>query len=441
MTHNFVTVSEVANHKLCNTCGGCKWICPHHAIEFNETIGGYFFPKVSYELCTMCGLCVSICPGVGFCESLITAIPKDPFVGDSLGAFVGRANDEKIYQRSQSGGIVSALLASTLASDEISGATVVVMEAGMPPRAVVKIARDIEAIIGSQKSKYCPVPLLSILKEIEDSDKPIAVVGLSCHLHGLFNILDLSPHLKHKIAFTIGLICDRVMTYAAVDYLIEKSKISNLDTILYFRDKMCTGYPGDVRVVSRSGESVCMPASERHRIKDLLTPARCRICFDKMNIFADLTIGDPHGIEGVDRKFGESLLIVRTKKGERIVKAAENSGFLNIRKINYESAHKGQAIWKKKKHWGGFAQAWIRTGSYLPNYCHKIMKLVPQQNGKKYIHELNRSLDLDLFDSRKLLLEYVRSNANKKLYVDQLVAPGRYAFRIIRWVLRKILKF
>jgi coenzyme F420-reducing hydrogenase beta subunit len=38
------------------------------------------------------------------------------------------------------------------------------MVAGNPPRPVARLARNVEDIRQEQKSKYCPVPILTILQ-------------------------------------------------------------------------------------------------------------------------------------------------------------------------------------------------------------------------------------------------------------------------------------
>ena len=131
-------------------------------------------------------------------------------------------------------------------------------------------------------------------------------------------MMDKIPSLSQNIALIIGLVCDSIMNCAAIDYLVMKANLSkNSNKLLTFRDKVCEGYPGKVYIQSMEGENVVLPESARMQIKDYFTPARCRVCFDKMNIFADISVGDPHGLDGVDRKMGESMLVIRTKDGSK----------------------------------------------------------------------------------------------------------------------------
>jgi len=430
-----LTLSEIVNNKLCNTCGGCFGICPSHAIGYQETIGGYFFPVVDEEACNHCGLCVDICPGAGFDPTLLARLPNDPFSGHTLESYVGRVVNKKLFDNSQSGGIVSGLLSHSLKSGRIKGAVTTSMEFGMPPRPKVQVARNWQEIYQAQKSKYSPIPLLGFLNEFKKTYSPVAVVGISCQIHGLCNILAKLPKKQDNIAFTVGLVCDKVLTFAAMDYLVAKSRISKKDaSLLYFRDKSVSGYPGDVHVFSANGSSVVMPSATRKRIKNYFTPARCRICFDKMNVFSDITIGDPHGLAGVDKKFGESILVVRTELGMKVVKAAWRDKFIDIRPVRYDQVLNGQKINKKREQWEGYIRAWKHLGLELPNYHNVVSKHAPDAfaKNKKYMQDIQSSLNLDEFSSREKIIRHVEKCLKKKRLKGAALFPFRFTKRVVQ---------
>jgi len=434
------SVSEVVNKKLCNTCGACYGVCPAGAIHYEETTSGCYLPIVDKETCIECGLCFDVCPGINFGNTLMSRIPEDPFAGNVLETFVGKATDKMFFENSQSGGIVSAILVHAMETVRIKAAVTVSMEPGIPPRPVVRIARSRQDIFKSQKSKYCPVPLLSFLRSLEKKDCPVAVVGVSCQIHGLRNILDMKTKLNSKIAFTVGLVCDRVMTYAAVDYLVAKSGTDkSIASLLHFRDKSVASYPGDVHVVSVNGKSFVIPSSTRMKIKDHFTPARCRICFDKMNVFSDITVGDPHGLESIDRQKGESMLVVRTPIGQEIVLAAKADSAINIRPIEYARILKGQGVSGKKEQWHGYVTAWKYLGHELPNYCERITNHAnPPGCQKKYLHDLQYALSLDDFASRKALVQFVEKSLRKKQIADVFLYPALLIKRIMMKLLNVV---
>jgi len=424
-------ISKVAQAKLCNTCGACFAMCPAQAIDYRETPGGYYLPVVDEQACNHCGLCRDACPGIHFGDSLVKQMPEDPFAGVVQEAYVGKAADKIFFENSQSGGIVSALLVNELTAGRIKGAVIVTMQPGTPPRPEAYIAKTPEAIYHAQKSKYCPVPLLGFIRELKNMEGPVAVVGISCQIHGLLNILDTIPKLHNKIAFTVGLVCDRILTFAALDYLVHKADLNHTTpTVLHFRDKRASGYPGDVHVFSVNGNSRVVPSKTRMQIKDYFTPARCRLCFDKMNVFSDITVGDPHGLQGVDRKCGESMLVVRTEKGREIVNCASQSGTINIRPVQYEQVLRGQGIDKKREQWRGYIEAWKQMGNTLPDYYAQVKNHAPfPADLQKYRQDLGYSLDLDGFSSRQELIRQVEKMLKKKQLYSRLLYPLRLPWR------------
>lgn len=431
------SIAAVAASRLCCSCGACAWACPQNAITYVETVGGYLLPKLDPGVCTECGICLSICPGAGLLPAVAARLPADPFAGIACQAYVGRAIDERLYANSQSGGIVSALLAHALDSGTIGGVIAAVMVEGTPPRTVARLVKNASALHDTQKSKYCPVPLLSILSEVEKQDRPVAFVGVGCQLHGLHNLCEQLPRLKGKIAFTIGLICDRTMTYAATDYLLKRTHTSAKDSkLLHFRDKACGGYPGSVHVVCSGGVSVCLPPSARMAIKDHFTPARCRLCFDKMNVLADITAGDPWGISGVDRIGGESLAVIRTDLGRHLFHSALDRRAVTARPIDYQQALLGQGIEHKRIDWRGYVDAWSELAFPLPSFCDQIRPYscpLPEETDL-YRRHLLQAVSLDHYPSRDALLAAVQrtlfSRKLKRIVASTIRAMKRMIERI-----------
>lgn len=431
-------ITHVVQGNLCASCGACFAVCKPGAIEFEETTGGNCFPVVDDESCINCGLCSSVCPGDHFSDELKNKIPEDPFSGQYMHSFVGKAKNKKIYENSQSGGIVSALAIHAMESGLADTTVTVVMDWGKPPRPKASFARCADEIVLSQKSKYCPVPTLSILKDVIDSDQRIIFVGTPCQVHGLYNIMDKIPKLKdNNIALIIGLVCDRVMTYAALDYLVRKGKLGNkANQLLAFRDKACGGYPGKVHIQSMDGQNKIMSASARMQIKDYFTPARCRICFDKMNIFADITVGDPHELEGIDREHGESMFVVRTMAGLELVQSAKRVGAVAVRPVLYKQVTNGQHIDEKRIQWSSYARIWKQTGRSLPDYYELIKKSAPSPSmDRQYRQNLNYALGLDNADSRNILIKDVQNALTRKKRLRRFLFPWRFLKRVVRKIL------
>ena len=424
-------IEQVRDAYLCNTCGACFGVCPGDAVTFTETVGGYEVPKVDPSRCSSCDLCLRVCAGRGLSDGALAGLPKDPFAGVALDSWVGKATDPEVFGSSQSGGVVTALLMDALESGLIAAAAVVEMKAGTPPRPHAVLARGKDELVRAQRSKYSPVPLLKLLKDLDKIDGRVAFVGTSCHIHALRNVLEARPSSREKIAFTIGLVCAQVMTHAAVEHLSRTASVApSRAWQMYWRDKTVSGYPGDVHFVSDDGSQRVLSRKARMAAKEWFTPARCRLCFDKMNVLSDITVGDPHGLKSVDRRRGESMVVTRTEAGERIVNDAMQRGAVLLRPALYEEILRGQGIEKKREQWHGYVQAWRDMGRELPNYVEHVEK-DPARRGPAYRRALEYSLGLDAWPSRRELLDHVRRGMRVKRLGRVALFPARLTRRIV----------
>ena len=392
------------------------------------------YPDINEQLCTDCGLCLRVCAGSLSSPAFRQSVPTDPFRGDCVGAWVGKSNNGSLYTGGQSGGVVSQLLIHLLESGEVDACVVVKMEMGTPPRPTAFLARTAEDVMEAQKSKYCPVPILQVLRQVKANARPIALVGLGCHLHGLRLLENLDVALGSFVKVRIGLICESVYTLAAVDYFLEKASVKEMGAKLVFKDKMRTGYPGKVTVEDERGRISVVPISERMALKQVLTPARCRLCFDKMNVLADLTIGDPWGIDGIDKQNGESIVIARTAAGASLIEKELGGERLSLRAIDYNDILRGQRIAEKRADWEANCRAWVGLGRELPgSYSSLLTKaLATRKSEQRCQRRLLSALALDQYSSRAAVIAYVRRELALRRFRRYALAPLRLARRFVR---------
>lgn len=414
-------ITEVVDQYLCHSCGSCFTSCGHDSISYHKTTAGYLFPKIDYDTCTNCGLCHDVCPGDHFNDSLVNNTPIDPFIGNTIQTYIGKSTDEFIYKNSQSGGGITAVLTYLLDSNKISAAIVTTMNGESLPDSKAIIVTSSKELLQAQKSKYIPTNITSLLPQIKNIEGKIAMVGLSCHFHGLDNLLKINKNLRDKI-IRIGLVCDRVMLHSAVDFLSQKvtnKKVTNF----IFRDTLNTGYPGNITVFTDKKMHI-LDKSYRKTMKNYFTPARCYLCFDKMNIYSDIVVGDPHGFEDIDKENGESLIISRTLLGEQIIKDTITSDKIVLRKASLDTAIKGQGIDAKRKKWHSYYTAWEELGYYLPNYPDNVMQSsikTEEDDIKKAKKALKHAVSLDKFTTRDELIKdansfYENKTSKKSLF-------------------------
>jgi coenzyme F420 hydrogenase subunit beta len=354
-------------------------------------------------------------------------MPHDPFVGTILACEVGRATDEVIFSNGQSGGVATALLTHLFETGRIEAAIVAVMQKGTPPRGDVLLATKPADLIQAQKSKYTPIPLLKAMPEIYQLQGGVALVGLPCHMHGLFNLMDIFPSYREKQFYKIGLICERVMTTMAMDFMGGKATDQPILNFV-FKDKLQGAYPGNPVAYTADGEGIPLDGSLRVSIKDYFTPVRCRLCFDKLNIFADVVLGDPHGVKDVDRIHGETLVLVRTEKGRSLVDSAKAGNSVALRKTSTDAGVKGQGVDQKRKEWAGYMRAWRELGRTKILYPFTVEA---PANAKSFKKLLLHGLSLDA-------VQYKTRSVNGWLFKRKLGKTVLLPFNIGKGLLRRI---
>jgi len=343
--HN--TVDHVIRSHLCTGCGACAGICRYNAITIQEDRRGILTPAVNSKLCIGCGFCLRVCPGLEFdfpamSKQLFGGYPAHPEIGNFLSIHSGYAIKNEIRKQCQSGGIVSAVLIHALENRIIDGAVVSRWNREDPLNTEVFIARNKDEILSASGSKYSPVPTAQIIGTLKNMPGRFAFVGVSCQVHAIRNAQQLIPELTQKIAFIIGLFCQGTMSRKYLHYAIARAGVcaQYLERFDY-RSKEWRGWPGDIRIVSKSGGIVNMPSSDRMCAKPYFAPWRCNLCIDKLNEFADFSVGDcrnplqygSKSLKEVNFKghAGISDIIVRTKAGEGVIKMCLDAGVIELK--------------------------------------------------------------------------------------------------------------
>jgi len=309
---------------------------------------GFLVAEVDNSRCIDCGLCLEVCPGKG----LPSNIPEfdDAFWGHNISAYLGHANDVELWKNGQSGGIVSALLLFLLEADLIDGAIVNNFDL-QKKRPSAIIARNRADIVGAQGSIYAQSAVNEVALKTRER---VAAVVLGCQAEGI--MLSRINKVHHPSpTYTIGLMCAGNYSGKMIDRLLSKSKLDKeRSTSFKFRDKHEVGWPGDLAVKTSTASYRVrrdVPGAVRSegdmeftRIRSHYWNYRCLFCFDQMNVFSDVVVGDPWGVNDANKELGESVFIARTTKGEKIIEDAILNKMIIARPLDIETVYEGQTV-------------------------------------------------------------------------------------------------
>ncbi len=323
------TIRFVTDNMLCSACGTCAAVCPRKAIDIKLLPSGFFAAEVQEADCTQCGLCVSCCPSV--------ALKEPVFTTDVKLSVIGYAKDEQIRSDSQSGGMVTALLIDLLQKGKIDGVVVTTLNADGLPEAIWADTK--EKIQTASGSVYAQSSVIKVL--YEHRHQKCAVVTLGCQTEAILRTCQRFQTLSRP-DYVIGLICGGTMSLWMKEELLHRMHLRADKAVdsFHYRDKHDGGWPGNI--TAYSGEK-CYHLDKNVRM--MLKPAfecyRCTLCAEKMNIHADIVVGDPWSVDE-DHSKGRSVALAYTDKGRELL---ENSDQCLIwETISVEQIYKGQSI-------------------------------------------------------------------------------------------------
>lgn len=380
-------IQEISRQHLCVGCGTCTVICPTNAIKICLNDRGFHEAVVDNSRCTACKLCLEVCPShvIDFDEMndfVFNKRASDNLIGNYIRFYVGHAKDSPIYQSGQSGGLITALLAFALEKDFIGGAVVTKMVEPDPLHPKVIIAKNKEELLFATRSKYCSAPVNMKIKEILKRSDKFAVVGVPCQIYALRKLEKLMPQLKDKIILDMGLFCSHVLSLNVIGFLSCKAGFQKEDIIKFdYRAKEWRGWPGDVLFKLKNGTTKFLPREYRMLTKNFFSPWRCKMCYDHLNEFADISFGDAWLPEVVKHRKGETIVITRTERGENLIQKAKEEGVIEVKEVSRNAlmqAQKRSTI--RKKNWLEAHLCVAKLfGQAIPNYCVKYPKSTKPQ--------------------------------------------------------------
>lgn len=374
------TVLDIVKDDLCTGCGTCAAICPKDAIDIIIDKKKYvYMPQLKEGKCTYCGICYNVCPGrdVNHKDLNMEIFGKEPenyLIGNYISCYTGYSLSHDIRYNSSSGGLVTTLLVYILEKGLVDGVLVTRMKKNKPLEPEPFIARTKDEIIDASKSKYCPVPVNIILREIintKDGEK-FAIVGLPCHIQGLKKAQKINSKLRNRITLCLGLFCAHTDNFLATEFILNRFGIKkeNVKRIEY-RGR---GWPGSMLVKLNDGNIKFILFKDYIKIfhsYNFFTPKRCLLCNDATCELADISFGDAWSLPGIkNSEVGFSILTSRTKHGEDILLDMKNSKEIELIDTTAKNIIMSQRglIYTKKIGFKLRMDILSMTGKKLPNF-------------------------------------------------------------------------
>lgn len=324
------SVLQTVRSFRCSGCGTCVASCSLRAVRMRRDPAGFLVASVDERVCVSCGRCLVACPGK-------EGNACDDSKAVSLGGFIAHASSAELRQRGQSGGVVSAVVEHLLRTGRIDGAVLTRFSA-RTRRAESFCAESIEDVRSAIGSCYCQSSVVETA--LANQSKRLAVVALGCQANALAR-LRASRQIPEE-TIVLGLVCAGNYSGDYIDRLVELAGMHPERVKAFrFRDKARHGWPGEVSV-SDGSQTVYLPAKTRARLKSVYGVPACLNCLDKLNTSADIVFGDPWGFDERNQRDGDSVVIVRTERGARLIQELRDAGAVELEEVPIEAIVKGQ---------------------------------------------------------------------------------------------------
>ncbi len=419
------TVSVISKYNLCCSCGICKNVCPVEAIKYVREKGKYI-PQISEE-CVNCGRCVSVCPSYehNYSEKNL----PQAIQGTVLRAVNAWSKDEKIRHYGASSGMVTTLVKMLLKKnvyDCVFTLDTYDYSGQLKTHKYDKKTYALDNIEGQNfsKSRYLPVSHEELVKYILTNKLcKVIIIGTSCALRGILKVIEKFK-LNRDNYLLIGLFCESVMNYNIYDYYADNFTDERKLNALHFKNKDSGGWPGNMKLMFSDGSSKFIDKKNRTDAKPYFQVERCLYCLDKLNICADISLGDNYTDQN-STLLGSNSVIVRTKKGLACFNQLVE--YFDYEDVDIEKILKAQYVYDK-----------------INNYCFSLIKRKKsnvrlnsdfniQEDYRDYYMAYSRSLNSiksgeEYLNNKKLLLKRIKNGPKKPSFFKRTINFVRRRF-------------
>jgi coenzyme F420 hydrogenase subunit beta len=307
---------QVLSQGLCSFCGACTGMCPY-LIPFQGKVTVMDSCLVTETRCSQ------FCPRMGVdLDRISRALFGVAYSGEPLGevrkVIIARSTEPEVRGRSQYGGTVSTLIRLALESGLIDTAVLTKLVDGIPQGITVSSPKEVLDCCGSSYL-LCPVLEAFHRWQPRDEDK-VGIVGTPCQTLALANMRRCSLSARSnagRVSLVIGLFCTWALSH---DFRRVLAKCAPLSTI-----RRTDIPPPPASIFNVYTEDKCLPIP-LDEVRPFI-PEACTLCTDMTSEMTDISVGLAEGIEGWN------TVIIRTEKGQELVKTAVAKGRLEIGKL------------------------------------------------------------------------------------------------------------
>lgn len=372
-----VSPREIVRSGLCIGCGSCAANSSATSMRWDRD--GFLKPDgprdwleaPSAELTRQCPFSPAAADEDRIAaERYPNAVSHDRRIGRSEAAYVGHARENPFRHNGSSGGLTSWVAAELLRTGTVDGvAHVAPTDPADGGFFAYRISRSLDELSQGAKSRYYPVELSSVLREIRATPGRYAIVGVPCFIKAIHLLRRIDPVVRDRVTHTLGLFCGHQKSAAMVESFAwqlgaELGRVRAVDYRIKDQSRPANWYRAHLNL--EDGSSV---AQDWWHLADgdwgggfFQNPA-CDWCDDVVGETADVSFGDawvePYSSDGR----GTNVMVVRSPELRDMIERARIDGRLQLELVDADFIANTQAAGLRHRRDGlAYRLSWRRRG-------------------------------------------------------------------------------
>ncbi len=303
--------------KKCTGCRACEQICPKSCISMKKNEEGFLYPTINKNRCINCGMCKQTC----HVENKYKETTKTQEV------YAMKPKNENISKKSTSGGMFFILAKYVLQQNgSVYGCAFTNELKAQHVR--IKKEEELDKLRGSKYVISDTSNMFSNVKEDLNNNQFVLFTGTPCQIAGLKKFLNKD----YEKLITMDFVCHGVPSQELFSNYIKWLENKLNDKIINYefrnKEKKDWGIEFTAKIETKRGIIKYLKADFDPYYSAFLSGKIYRECcyeceYASVKRVSDITVGDFWGIEKIEPSFyselGVSLIIVNTKKGEKIL--------------------------------------------------------------------------------------------------------------------------
>ncbi|WP_319380109.1 Coenzyme F420 hydrogenase/dehydrogenase, beta subunit C-terminal domain [Thiomicrorhabdus sp.] len=277
---------------------------------------------------------------------------RDPSLGFFEQIYLGYVQEGEYRSNASSGGVITWVLAELFQQGMIDGVVHVGEAEGAGSLFTYRVSDTLEQVLGNSKTRYYPVEMSKVLQEIKDLDGVFAIVGVPCFIKAVRLLQMEDRKFKEKIKYCLSIFCGgfkskQFSEMVASQFSIPIDKVGYIDYRKKNSEEDADKYFIEIGEKTSSGLSNVQESMARRLYgmdwgEGLFKPKACDWCDDITGELADLSSGDAWLPEYISDSGGSSVVVVRNKQINSMIRKAIESNRLKFKEGTVDLVVKSQ---------------------------------------------------------------------------------------------------